>query len=70
MTKQSPGFSLLEAMIGLAVLAIGSLVFSNMMVLQSQRQKTADSKANYNQLQLSVQSAASSAFAISASSKK
>ena len=57
MWKSNQGFTLVEAMITAAVLAILALGISSMMYHQQKAQKAAQAKATFNSLLSTVQSA-------------
>jgi len=55
-------------MIAAGLLAVVSLVLSQLFIFQSQRQKAAEVRANYNMLKMNVQSAAADPAAVLESS--
>ncbi len=64
------GVSLIEAIIGLTILAIGSLIMSQIFISQSQRQKAVEVRGNYNIIKMNLQSAVNDPGAVLQSALK
>ena len=58
------GVSLVEAMIGITILAVGSLILSQLFIFQSQRQKAVEVRANYNSIRMQGMGAAADPAAL------
>lgn len=68
--RNQRGVSIIEAMIGITILAIGSLIISQLFIFQSQRQKAVEVRANYNMVRMMGQGAATDQMAILQSALK